>query len=83
MVHLQHLESLDLSHNKLTDSSFPDAMKTLDNLTELRLNDNHLTKVPMCVRKLKRLCRLDLSNNQVDSGVGLEKLKKLKVTFIL
>lgn len=79
VMHLQHLETLDLSHNQLGDSSFPEAMKTLDCLVELRLSGNQLTKVPTCVRRLRNLSRLDLSHNLLDSSAGLEKLKKLQV----
>lgn len=79
VMHLQQLETLDLSHNQLGDSSFPEAMKTLDCLVELRLSGNQLTKVPTCVRRLRNLSRLDLSHNLLDSSAGLEKLKKLQV----
>ena len=79
VAYLDHLERLDLGHNRLTDTSFPDAMKTLEQLIELRLNDNQLTRVPSCLRRMRNLCRLDMSNNQLESVVGLERLKKLQV----
>ncbi|XP_025080166.1 malignant fibrous histiocytoma-amplified sequence 1 homolog isoform X2 [Pomacea canaliculata] len=82
VMHLQQLETLDLSHNQLGDSSFPEAMKTLDCLVELRLSGNQLTKVPTCVRRLRNLSRLDLSHNLLDSSAGLEKLKKLQVLVL-
>nr|KAG5696736.1 hypothetical protein BaRGS_028856 [Batillaria attramentaria] len=82
VAYLEHLEKLDLGHNQLSDASFPDAMKSLDCLMELRLNDNQLTRVPTCLRRLKNLTRLDLSNNQLDSGTGLEKMRKLQVLVL-
>ncbi|KAL8583226.1 hypothetical protein ACOMHN_013781 [Nucella lapillus] len=78
IAYLEHLERLDLGYNRLTDSSFPDSMKALELLVELRLNDNQLTRVPACLRLMRSLTRLDLSNNQLETASGLERLKKIQ-----
>lgn len=79
---MKHLQKLDLSENKLGDSSLPDSFATLENLIELNLNDNKLTKVPAPIKQLKNLSRLSLSKNSIDSLKGLEKLKKMKVLVL-
>ncbi|XP_046374544.2 malignant fibrous histiocytoma-amplified sequence 1 homolog isoform X1 [Haliotis rufescens] len=79
---LIHLEKLDLGNNSLGDTGFPDSMKTLENLQELRLNDNHLTKIPPCLKRLKNLCRIDLSNNKLESLKGLEKLRRIQILVV-
>ncbi|GFN91561.1 leucine-rich repeat protein [Plakobranchus ocellatus] len=79
---LLYLTKLDLSNNKLTDGSFPESMKKLEHLLEIRLSQNGLTKVPACLKKLKNLSRLDMSENQMETVSGLDKLRKLQ-TLVL
>ncbi|CAL1531996.1 unnamed protein product [Lymnaea stagnalis] len=79
LLNLVHLTKLDLSNNELGDNSLPDSLKSLTQLLEIRLSNNRLTKLPVCVRKLKNLTRLDLSDNQIESAAGLDKLRKLQI----
>ncbi|KAK3776900.1 hypothetical protein RRG08_024671 [Elysia crispata] len=82
LASLLFLTKLDLSNNSLTDGSFPDSMKKLEHLMEIRLGQNGLTKVPACLKKLKNLARLDMSENQLETIAGLDKLRKLQ-TLVL
>lgn len=79
---LVYLEKLDLSQNQLSDSSIPDALKILDHLMELNLNNNKFTKVPSAIKKLKNISRLDLSHNGIDSLKGLEKCRKIQILIV-
>ncbi|XP_005096406.2 malignant fibrous histiocytoma-amplified sequence 1 homolog [Aplysia californica] len=76
------LTKLDLSSNQLGDASFPESMKRLENLLEIRLNRNNLTRVPVCLRRLRNLTRLDISDNQVEQASGLDKLRKLQILVL-
>ncbi|GFS14041.1 malignant fibrous histiocytoma-amplified sequence 1-like [Elysia marginata] len=78
LASLLYLTKLDLSNNSLTDGSFPESMKKLEHLMEIRLGQNGLTKVPACLKKLKNLARLDMSENQLETISGLDKLRKLQ-----
>lgn len=79
---LSHLEKLDLSFNRLTDTGLPDSIQNLENLVELTINNNNFTKIPSCLKKLKSLSRLNLSYNKLESTEGLEKLKKLCILVL-
>ena len=83
MLYLLQLQRLDLSKNRLTDLSFPDSMRSLEKLKELRLNDNLLTRIPACVQHMRKLSRLDLSNNHLCNLSGLDRLRKLKVSVLI
>lgn len=79
---LVNLEKLDLSHNSILDGGLPDSMKVLENLVELNLTDNRLTRVPASLKKLKCLSRLDLSCNSLDSLKGLEKSRRVQILVL-
>ncbi|KAL8598916.1 hypothetical protein ACOMHN_015495 [Nucella lapillus] len=78
ITYLCRLERLDLADNRLTDSSFPEAMRSLDRLSELNLAQNQLTRIPPCLRRMRNLVRLNVSHNQLETVTGLERLKKLQ-----
>ena len=56
------LESLNLSHNQLTDFHLDQGQ--LRSLIELNLSHNQLTDLPMALVELQRLTNLNLSHNQ-------------------
>jgi Leucine-rich repeat (LRR) protein/GTPase SAR1 family protein len=79
---LEGLEALGLTRNSLGDNSFPDAIKNLKSLVDLKLDFNNLTKIPQNLQKLKSLQRLGLSQNQLKTVEGLEKLKRLTILVL-
>ena len=79
---LINLERLDIGHNNLTDGGLPEGIKKLENLVELNLTDNKLTKFPACIRRLKNLSRLDLSHNSLESLQGLEKIRRVQILVV-
>ena len=79
---LFRLEKINLNHNLLTEDSFPDNFKELENLIELSAHDNQLKILPPVIRKLKNLQRLKLSLNLIERVDGLERLKRLQVLVL-
>ncbi|NLG36885.1 MAG: leucine-rich repeat domain-containing protein [Clostridiales bacterium] len=84
LEHLEAVERLDLSRNKIT--SIPDAfcqMLARSSLKHLDLSDNELTRIPDAMAA-SRLHTLDLSLNgmySVPAGVtGIESLRKLNMS---
>ncbi|XP_041349799.1 malignant fibrous histiocytoma-amplified sequence 1 homolog isoform X2 [Gigantopelta aegis] len=82
LANLFHLEKLDLGFNHLSDHSFPDSVKGLENLIEVRLNNNTLTVIPQFLRRLRKLNRLDVSSNELESLKGVERLKRIQVLVL-
>ncbi|XP_074657627.1 uncharacterized protein LOC141910751 [Tubulanus polymorphus] len=74
---LSSLQKLDVAHNKLDDESFPEAMKFLDELKEIRVDYNNISRLPTVLRRLKNITRLSASNNRLQNVKGIEKLKKV------
>ena len=62
LVRLQHLRTLDLSHNLLqyVDETFLYSLSTVENLF---LHDNHLQVLPLALFKLSQLKNLTLGDN--------------------
>jgi Leucine-rich repeat (LRR) protein len=58
------LKELDLSYNQLTNID-PDAFKNLVALTILNIRDNKLEQLSSDVKLLKKLERIDLTNNNL------------------
>eukprot|EP01013_Petalomonas_cantuscygni_P024988 TRINITY_DN46761_c0_g1_i1.p1 TRINITY_DN46761_c0_g1~~TRINITY_DN46761_c0_g1_i1.p1 ORF type:complete len:269 (-),score=28.05 TRINITY_DN46761_c0_g1_i1:61-867(-) len=54
---------LNLSRNRLQDSSIPESLGTLTSLEDLHLADNRLTAIPSSLALLPRLRLLDMSRN--------------------
>lgn len=73
------IETLNLSHNKLT-GSLPAEIRHIRNLKVLDLSNNQFTGVPAEIGQLKYLEVLDLSNNRI-TGLPLElgNLSNLKI----
>jgi|CXWL01.1.fsa_nt_gi Leucine-rich repeat (LRR) protein len=73
------LESLNLSHNKLT-GSLPAEVRNLQNLKNLDLSSNSFTGVPAEIGQLKNLEILNLSNNKL-TGLPYElgNLSRLRI----
>ena len=66
ILKLRHLNTLDLSGNKL--ATFPDSLDTLENLRCLDLSHNQIQFVPGCITRgacAERLRIVDLSSNQI------------------
>ena len=66
ILKLRHLNTLDLSGNKL--SSLPDSLETLENLRCLNLSHNQIQLFPECITRgacAERLRVVDLSSNQI------------------
>mmetsp|Transcript_49640 Transcript_49640/g.63625 ORF Transcript_49640/g.63625 Transcript_49640/m.63625 type:complete len:113 (-) Transcript_49640:22-360(-) len=69
---LPNLESLFfLAEVRLNDNHFggplPDSVTTLENMTILEVQDNYMTgDVPIGLKKLKQLTKIDLINNKFD-----------------
>ncbi|EFX71428.1 hypothetical protein DAPPUDRAFT_255778 [Daphnia pulex] len=71
-VELAGLESLYLNDNQLTDSEASALIKTLattsvNSLTDFRLNDNKLTRIPDFLLSIPNLADLHLNNNAITS----------------
>lgn len=63
---LQHsLKELDLSANKL--EYFPPALIKLENLVNLKINNNLIKRIPFGIRRMKNLRYLYMSTNQLES----------------
>ncbi|OAF67339.1 hypothetical protein A3Q56_04908, partial [Intoshia linei] len=60
---LTNLNILNLANNRLTTNSLGDSLKKLDNLTQLNLNHNYITKIEderrLCIKIFKRNCFID------------------------
>ncbi len=70
-----YLESLDASHNKLT--TFPIGLTGMKFLKTINLSYNQITKIDN-ISKLKKLEKLNLSNNKIkEIGKEIGSLKKL------
>ncbi|XP_064639362.1 malignant fibrous histiocytoma-amplified sequence 1 homolog [Lineus longissimus] len=82
LTNLEGLEALGLTRNSLGDNSFPDIIKNLKSLVDLKLDYNGLTNFPQNLQKLKTLQRLGLSQNQLKTVEGLEKLKRLTILVL-
>lgn len=70
----QNLRKLSLGHNKLHE--FP-MLKNLPALSELRLNENKITRVTDVVTKLSKLSILDIGKNLIKDVAALETLRGL------
>ncbi|BFZ00350.1 hypothetical protein BsWGS_03389 [Bradybaena similaris] len=79
---LIYLTKLDLSDNRLGDTSFPECMKNMEQMVDIRLAKNKLTKFPACFRKLQKLRRLDLGDNQISTINGLTNLRRLRILVL-
>jgi len=75
--HLKNLQILDLAENLLEDLS---GIGTLTELNELNLASNRIRKIGPELEKLKKLNKLDLSGNPIDSLVKLNPLRNLFLT---
>lgn len=78
---LNHLKSLNCSHNKL--KTIGDSFEKLNHLKQLDLSFNHFKRLPDVVYKFKYLTRLNVEHNllkQIDSD--LVKNKYLKVLIL-
>lgn len=66
------LQSLQLSHNHLSDGSVDRAsfVGTYRSMGELLLDNNHLEEVPPFIRQFKSLKMLRLDNNRIRSEMG-------------
>ncbi|XP_046617159.1 chaoptin [Neodiprion virginianus] len=75
---LTSLEYLDLSYNDLSDISEPNVFQDPANLSEVYLNDNHLTSIPLDkIIPMEHLRVLDLRDNEFGS-FNIELLKIIK-----
>lgn len=88
-IHAEHLgnlckipslEYLDLSDTKLR--SIPESIKTLKNLTTLKLNGNPIINIPNWINELTNLRVLELRGCNLKHGFLANKLNKLE-TLIL
>lgn len=73
---LKHLETLDLSYNKIT--RIPNNIRSLKNLKDLKLIHNEIRKIPAEVCLLKKLAKFEIVGNKI-SGLpeGFRNLKNL------
>ncbi len=79
---LIHLERLDVSHNDLSEHSFPQSLQNMSHLVELSANENHISRIPKVVNKLRTLRRLKLTSNGLKSAEGLDQLKRLNLLIL-
>lgn len=80
--HLRQLQKLDLGNNAIADGGFPNSMKELENLIDINLSGNRLTRLPACIKKMKNLSRLNLSNNNVEDVHGMDRLLKMQILVL-
>lgn len=81
--HQRNLIELDLSHNKLNHISFDLFLPYFENLTELRLNDNHLANLVGWMDSIfPKLGALAISNNDFNCSYLAEFLRQFKTTTI-
>jgi hypothetical protein len=71
---LVNIRKLSLGHNSF--SSFPD-LQTLEQLQELRINNNSIDSIPISLLKNKRLKVLDISHNKISVWENIDLLTQL------
>ena len=82
----KHLQSLNLEHNKINDLAQSGLLSKLENLRDLALNQNELTRFQNAA-EFKRLENLNLSHNIIADGKVLSdlrncpSLKSLKINY--
>ncbi|XP_069066199.1 protein flightless-1 homolog isoform X1 [Pleurodeles waltl] len=59
------LQTLHLKNTQRTQSNLPTSLEGLNNLSDVDLSSNDLTRVPECLYTLSNLKRLNLSGNQI------------------
>ncbi|XP_069501795.1 protein flightless-1 homolog [Ambystoma mexicanum] len=59
------LQTLHLKNTQRTQSNLPTSLEGLNNLSDVDLSSNDLTRVPECLYTLSSLKRLNLSGNQI------------------
>ena len=77
MKHLRNLQILDLAQNHLEDIT---GLGNLIELNELNLAANRIKKLGNELEKLRKLSKLDLSGNPIESLLQLNPLRNLFLT---
>lgn len=75
---LNNLQSLNLSSNKLDDSQISQEFRNYDQLIEIILDSNCLSKIPKQFSLFNHLLLLSIRNNQLKSLDNLNELRKLR-----